>query len=103
MVSDAYRVEEWRRRRSPDVGDDFSGGATSNRRTVRGPKTRRREDRTMSRVSTYLNFMGTTEEAFDFYRSIFGTEFTADPARMGDLPSEPGAPQLPQSEKGRIA
>ncbi len=29
----------------------------------------------MARVSTYLNFRGTTEEAFLFYREAFGTEF----------------------------
>ena len=29
----------------------------------------------MPRVSTYLNFMGNTEEAFSFYKSVFGTEF----------------------------
>ncbi|NCY16474.1 MAG: hypothetical protein EBX39_06845 [Actinobacteria bacterium] len=29
----------------------------------------------MSRVSTYLNFMGNTREAFEFHRSVFGTEF----------------------------
>jgi PhnB protein len=57
----------------------------------------------VSRVSTYLNFMGTTEEAFDFYRSIFGTEFTSAPARMGDLPGEPDGPQLTEAEKKLIA
>jgi PhnB protein len=57
----------------------------------------------MSRVSTYLNFMGTTEEAFEFYRSIFGTEFVSDPVRMGDIPSDPSGPQLTASEKGMIA
>ena len=57
----------------------------------------------MSRVSTYLNFMGTTEEAFEFYRSIFGTEFESDPARMGDIPSDPSGPQLTAGEKGLIA
>ena len=31
----------------------------------------------MSRVSTYLNFMGNTEDAFNFYASVFGTEFSA--------------------------
>ena len=28
----------------------------------------------MARVSTYLNFMGTTEEAFSHYANVFGTE-----------------------------
>ena len=29
----------------------------------------------MARVSTYLNFPRSTEEAFVFYKSVFGTEF----------------------------
>ena len=29
----------------------------------------------MARVTTYLNFPGTAEEAFKFYRSVFGGEF----------------------------
>jgi PhnB protein len=57
----------------------------------------------MSRVSTYLNFMGTTEEAFNFYRSVFGTELVGDPAWMGDIPSGPGGPGLSDSEKSLIA
>lgn len=30
----------------------------------------------MKSVSAYLNFPGKTEEAFEFYRSVFGGEFT---------------------------
>jgi PhnB protein len=41
----------------------------------------------MSRVSTYLNFPGTTEEAFNFYRSVFGTEFEGEITRMGETPN----------------
>jgi len=29
----------------------------------------------MAKVNTYLNFMGTTEEAFNFYKKVFGTDF----------------------------
>jgi uncharacterized glyoxalase superfamily protein PhnB len=29
----------------------------------------------MSRVGTYLNFMGNTDEAFSFYRSVFGAKY----------------------------
>jgi len=29
----------------------------------------------MARVSTYLNFPRNTEEAFNFYKSVFGGEF----------------------------
>jgi PhnB protein len=31
----------------------------------------------MAQINPYLNFMGTTEEAFNFYRSVFGGEFLA--------------------------
>jgi PhnB protein len=57
----------------------------------------------MSRVSTYLNFMGDTEEAFDFYRSVFGTEFVGELVRVGDMPSGPGTPELSDSDKKRVA
>ena len=30
----------------------------------------------MAKVNPYLNFNGNTEEAFNFYRSVFGGEFT---------------------------
>lgn len=56
----------------------------------------------MARVSTYLNFMGNTEEAFNFYRTLFGTEFSGPIARMGDVPPGPGAPQLNDAEKKMI-
>ncbi len=56
----------------------------------------------MSRVSTYLNFMGTTEEAFGFYSSVFGTQTEAI-TRMGDMPSGPGAPELSEAEKKLVA
>jgi PhnB protein len=57
----------------------------------------------VSRVSTYLNFMGTTEEAFSFYSSVFGTEITGEIARMGDMPGGPGAPELSDAEKKMVA
>ena len=57
----------------------------------------------MSRVSTYLNFMGTTEEAFGFYRSVFGTEFAGPVTRMGDMPAAPGGPQLSDADKALVA
>ncbi|MFI5220123.1 MAG: VOC family protein [Bacteroidia bacterium] len=30
----------------------------------------------MATINPYLNFMGNTEEAFNFYKSVFGGEFT---------------------------
>ncbi len=57
----------------------------------------------MSRVSTYLNFMGQTEEAFDFYRSVFGTELMGDVFRLGgDLGPGSDGPQLTEAEKNLV-
>lgn len=40
----------------------------------------------MARTSTYLNFSGKTEEAFNFYKSVFGGEFGNDGiARFGEM------------------
>lgn len=41
----------------------------------------------MAKLNTYLNFAGNTEEAFNFYRSVFGSEFTAL-VRFKDMPME---------------
>ena len=53
----------------------------------------------MARVSTYLNFPRQTEEAFRFYRSVFGGDFTGGIHRFGDMPPPPGAPPLPEADK----
>ena len=55
----------------------------------------------MARVSIYLNFMGDTEEAFGFYRSVFGGEFTAF-QRMGEIPLEPGTEPLAEHEQQMV-
>ncbi len=52
----------------------------------------------MGRVSTYLNFMGKTEEAFNFYKEAFGGDFTSF-QRMGDIPALPGQTPLPDPER----
>jgi PhnB protein len=53
----------------------------------------------MARVSTYLNFPRTTEEAFNFYKSVFGTEFKGDIQRMGSIPPQADmAPTLPENK-----
>ena len=55
----------------------------------------------MSRVNTYLNFPGNTEEAFNFYKSVFGTEFVSL-TRMKDMPRPEGAPTLSESDANKI-
>lgn len=39
----------------------------------------------MARTSTNLNFTRQTEEAFNFYKSVFGTEFEGQISRRGDV------------------
>jgi PhnB protein len=56
----------------------------------------------MSKVSIYLNFQGNTEEAFNFYKSVFKTEFVGQVMRMSDVPPQPGMPPLPEKEKNTI-
>ncbi|HVX23637.1 MAG TPA: VOC family protein [Acidimicrobiales bacterium] len=57
----------------------------------------------MSRVSTYLNFMGDTEEAFGFYAEVFGTEIAGPVTRIGDMPAGPGMPEVAEAEKRLVA
>ena len=57
----------------------------------------------MARVATYVNFMGRTEEAFNFYASVFGTQIEGEIARMGDSPSgDPSMPELSAAEKNMV-
>jgi PhnB protein len=56
----------------------------------------------MVRVSTYLNFMGQTEEAFDFYGALFDTTYSAPITRMGDMPADPSGPSLTAAEKNLV-
>lgn len=46
----------------------------------------------MVKVNVYLNFAGGTEEAFTFYRSVFGGEFS-ELRRFGDIPGMTGTPE----------
>jgi PhnB protein len=46
----------------------------------------------LATVGTYLNFAGTTEAAFELYRSVFGGEFVAPITRLGDAPGDPERP-----------
>ena len=44
----------------------------------------------MAHVSTYLNFDRNTEEAFELYKSVFGTEYSGPIMRHGDVPVPEG-------------
>jgi PhnB protein len=57
----------------------------------------------MASVSTYLNFPRNTEEAFNFYKSVFGGEFTMGGiARFKDVPPAPGMPPLAEEDKNLV-
>ncbi|MDQ3542142.1 MAG: VOC family protein [Chloroflexota bacterium] len=53
----------------------------------------------MAQTSTYLNFNGTTEAAFTFYKRVFGTEFSSEIMRMGDVPPQDGQPAPSDEDK----
>jgi PhnB protein len=52
----------------------------------------------MKAVNPYLNFLGKTEEAFNFYRSVFGGEF----AVLQRFKDAPMAEQMPPAERNGI-
>lgn len=51
----------------------------------------------MKVVNPYLNFAGNTEEAFNFYKSVFGGSFSAL-MRMKDAPGMP----IPEGQEDKI-
>lgn len=53
----------------------------------------------MTRMHSYLNFAGNTEEAFNFYRSVFGGEFSSV-VRFKDMPVE--GMSIPDEDKDKI-
>lgn len=56
----------------------------------------------MARVSTYLNFARNTEQAFLFYRSVFGGDFNGPIHRMGEAPAAPGQPAMADADKNLV-
>lgn len=57
----------------------------------------------MARVSIYLNFPRNTEEAFKFYQSVFGGEFSRGGiARFRDIPPSDDAPPIAETDKDLV-
>jgi PhnB protein len=56
----------------------------------------------MARVNTYLNFTRNTEEAFNFYKKIFGGEFTGGISRFKDIPPSDEMPPLAEADKNLV-
>jgi PhnB protein len=55
----------------------------------------------MATINPYLNFNGNTEEAFNFYKSVFGGEFAAM-QRFKDMKDVPGCDEISDSDKEKI-
>jgi PhnB protein len=53
----------------------------------------------MPMLNPYINFPGTTEEAFNFYKSVFGGDFAGGIFRFKDTPE---ADKLTTTEKEKI-
>ena len=54
----------------------------------------------MASINPYIHFNGNAEEAFTFYKSVFGGEFTRV-ARFKDMPANPEFP-MPEKEANKI-
>src|SRR5687768_2597907 len=52
----------------------------------------------MASINPYLNFNGNTEEAFNFYKSVFGGEFLA----LMRFKDNPGCGDMSESDKDKV-
>lgn len=55
----------------------------------------------MATINPYLHFLGNTEEAFNFYKSVFGGEFSIL-QRFKDLPNQEGSKNISAEESEKI-
>ena len=55
----------------------------------------------MATVNVYLTFNGNCEEAFNFYKSVFGGEFPYI-GRFGDMPSIVDGKEMSEDDKNKI-
>ena len=55
----------------------------------------------MAIINAYLNFKGNCEEAFNFYRAVFGGEFCYI-GRFKDMAGQEGTPQLSPAMENKI-
>jgi PhnB protein len=57
----------------------------------------------MALTSTYLNFARNTEEAFYYYKSVFGGDFVDGKInRFGEIPPQEGAPPIAEADKNLV-
>lgn len=55
----------------------------------------------MAKLYSYLIFNGTCQQAFDFYKSVFNTEYS-DFSTFGDMPQDDTTDSLSESDSQRV-
>lgn len=55
----------------------------------------------MATLNPYLTFLGNCEEAFNFYKSVFGGEFGYI-GRFSEMPAQEGQPPMSDADKNKI-
>ena len=53
-----------------------------------------------TKLNPYLNFDGTAEQAMNFYKSVFGGEFSGN--GIMKMSEAPGTEKLPENERNRV-
>lgn len=56
----------------------------------------------MTKLNSYLNFKGNTEEAFSFYKTVFGGEFVGGLMRFKEVQDLPGKEHMSESDLNKI-
>jgi PhnB protein len=56
----------------------------------------------MAQTGTYLNFKNETEEAFNFYKTIFGGDFAGGINRFSEIPPQDGMPPIREEDKNLV-
>lgn len=56
----------------------------------------------MASTNIYLNFNRNTEEAFNFYKQVFGGEFVGGISKMGDVPPMENSPAIAEADKNLV-
>jgi PhnB protein len=55
----------------------------------------------MATVNVYLNYKGNCEEAFNFYKKVFGGEFSYV-SRFSEMPPQEDMPPVPEGDRNKI-
>jgi PhnB protein len=55
----------------------------------------------MRELKIHLSFNGNCEEAFEYYKTIFGGEFTYL-GRLGDMPEDTDMPEVQEADKNKL-